>query len=118
MSRTKDHYTCKSCGELDEEVPSNGGWCERCGAHHGWTHLAEGSSEMGSLDECLKEGKVIIIDEPEPELQRIDINITPLGIELRGMNNTIVGLAIHFHVHIVGCGRDEQGIMIMEVMRE
>jgi predicted ATP-dependent serine protease len=63
LSRTKDHYTCRECGVLDEEVPSNGGWCEQCGANHGWTFLAENSSEMGGhedpIHECSYTGRTI-----------------------------------------------------------
>ena len=46
MSGIKDHYSCKECGVIDEDVPANGGWCFKCGCHHGWTHLAEGAPEM------------------------------------------------------------------------
>jgi len=46
MSGIKDHYSCKECGVIDEEVPANGGFCFTCGCHHGWTFLAENSSEM------------------------------------------------------------------------
>lgn len=110
MGRTKDHYTCKSCGELDEEVPSNGGWCERCGAHHGWTHLAE-----GSIEEAFQNGEVIVIDEPEPEPELVTIDMRAIGIELVTDGLEVKGCRIHFFVHIHGCGRDERGIMIMGV---
>lgn len=109
MGRSKDHFTCKSCGELDEEVPNNGGWCERCGNHHGWTHLTEGSDEFVEFNEPC---------EPEPEPELLTIDMRPIGIELVTSGLVITGFSIHFHVHIHGAGRNEEGIMIMGVNRQ
>ncbi len=35
MSRTKDHFTCHECLNLDTAVPLNGGFCNPCLVKHG-----------------------------------------------------------------------------------